>query len=242
MVSVSGIAAITSLVPGVVVSRSLVAVWIAILLGPCREERVLIPPGFPTWTSCIAVVLPAQQSSFLHFYHLLVIVPNSRGTLVIVVFVGGRVVIIYTSFYHEDLWSTTSGTTPINTKCGAPLIRPPRLSNPRSFLEIASNLYLNYFKETMPEAICCCLHGGSIRTCRPITIFQPKTQQQRRQRACNPLVSLPEPFTFSGPPMDPPFRALSDRVRTGPESGSEHFDLRNGRPGPRHPPLLRTLR
>ena len=98
LVSVSGIAAITSLVPGVVVSRSLVAVWIAILLGPCREERVLIPPGFPTWTSCIAVVLPAQQSSFLHFYHLLVIVPNSRGTLVIVVFVRGRVVIIHTSF------------------------------------------------------------------------------------------------------------------------------------------------
>ena len=126
LVSVSGIAAITSLVPGVVVSRSLVAVWIrdiAILLGPCREERVLIPPGFPTWTSCIAVVLPAQQSSFLHFYHLLVIVPISRGSLVIVVFVRGRVVIIYTSFYHEDLWSTTSGTTPINTKCGAPLIR-----------------------------------------------------------------------------------------------------------------------
>ena len=76
----------------------------------------------------------------------------------------------------------------------------------------------------MPEAICCFLHGGSIRTCRPITILQPKTQQQQRQRACNPQVSLPEPFTFSGPPMDPPFRALSDRVRTGPERrcASEH--------------------
>ena len=48
LVSVSGIAAITSLVPGVV------AVWIrdiAILLGPCREERVIIPPGFTPWTS-----------------------------------------------------------------------------------------------------------------------------------------------------------------------------------------------
>ena len=103
------------MVSGVVVSRSFVSVWIpdiAILLVSCREERVLIPQGFPTSTSCIAVVLPAQQSSFLHFV-----------IVVIVVFERGRVVIIYTSFYHEDLWSTTSGTTPINTKCGAPLIQ-----------------------------------------------------------------------------------------------------------------------
>ena len=38
-----------------------------------------------------------------------------------------------------------------------PKVTPPRLSNPRTFLEIVSYL------ETMPEAICCCLHGGSIR-------------------------------------------------------------------------------